>query len=578
MKKLFSTLIILVMMLTFIPTAFADDGGVVTPITSDSCTVTLPDDWASYTWTWNIYGGSTKSVTPVDGVITISLKDIITSDAQRLFVNMDGATKYRFEFKSSDDSALDGLDFYYPIPAESTETAITGVNTFMEYRSSGTDTYTKVMSSSLALPAGTYFFRISSTKATGSVADIYTYSFPSEDKAVVVSSAPAPGIFEFISPTECKVTVPTDWEHYYYWIDNGAASEGTPTADGFLNITVTPDKDTAHTLNVSDTTSLKAGYSFKFKAPNRTPLEKLAAAYSLGKDATKAKITNATNAMEYRLSDGNDFTDASASLELPLGDYQFRMKATKAEDVFVAPSTIQNVSVTPYDPPTPPTQLAITDPASSCTFPASGTEHWFVASLLPEDSDKSGYTITWASSNPNVAKVTDTKENGTKARIVSVAAGTCDITARCEALGLSSVRTVSVQSDFRFTSKNKLIFYYDNRSKTDCNFATTIPADMVSKVTVNGYSLPFYKDTKGNSTVLYSTLLNTFGSKSARMPLRVYYGEGSNQYIEKTLYYMSIYDAPLTADTDMTWAYVTLLISGLFITASPFVLKKKHQN
>lgn len=219
--------------------------------------------------------------------------------------------------------------------------------------------------------------------------------------------------------------------------------------------------------------------------------------------------------------------------------------------------------------------VTITTPSTkNWAFTGAGLTGTFKATVSPAYSDENSNIIKWTSSNENVVKLASTEANGTVAHFYSVGSGTATVTATCGTK--SDTMSVTVASDYKFTSPTgKLIFYYDSASKNDCTFTTNIPAAGVRKVAVNGYDLTSccsVSSSTGTITIPYSTLYGTFGRQTSTMTLKVYYTDSS--YIEKPLYYRSIYDSPLTADGDMTWAYITMLFSGIAIASSTFVLRK----
>lgn len=219
--------------------------------------------------------------------------------------------------------------------------------------------------------------------------------------------------------------------------------------------------------------------------------------------------------------------------------------------------------------------VTITTPSTkNWAFTGAGLTGTFKATVSPAYSDENSNIIKWTSSNENVVKLASTEANGTVAHFYSVGSGTATVTAACGTK--SDTMSVTVASDYKFTSPTgKLIFYYDSASKNDCTFTTNIPAAGVRKVVVNGYDLTSYcsvSSSTGTISIPYSTLYGTFGRQTTTMTLKVYYTDSS--YIEKPLYYRSIYDSPLTADGDMTWAYITMLFSGIAIASSTFVLRK----
>ena len=203
----------------------------------------------------------------------------------------------------------------------------------------------------------------------------------------------------------------------------------------------------------------------------------------------------------------------------------------------------------------------------------------FRASVTPEWTAENNNDIRWTSSNENVAKVTAIEPHGKGAYIEATGAGSAAITASCG--GRADVVSVVVVSDYKFTAPTgKLIWYYDRNPQYNLEFSTSIPYQGIRRVVIQAGNRDYdftsvaMQNTYGTVTIPYSALYTTFGRQTTTMTVKVFYGPGANDYIYKNLYYRSVYDAPLTADTDMTWAYVTMLVAGLFISASPLILKK----
>ena len=226
------------------------------------------------------------------------------------------------------------------------------------------------------------------------------------------------------------------------------------------------------------------------------------------------------------------------------------------------------------------TLVDIYDPAAELySLGSVGEVVRFRASVTPEWTAENNNDIRWTSSNENVAKVTAIEPHGKGAYIEATGAGSAAITASCG--GRADVVSVVVVSDYKFTAPTgKLIWYYDRNPQYNLEFSTSIPYQGIRRVVIQAGNRDYdftsvaMQNTYGTVTIPYSALYTTFGRQTTTMTVKVFYGPGANDYIYKNLYYRSVYDAPLTADTDMTWAYVTMLVAGLFISASPLILKK----
>ncbi len=222
--------------------------------------------------------------------------------------------------------------------------------------------------------------------------------------------------------------------------------------------------------------------------------------------------------------------------------------------------------------------IDIYDPAAELySLGSVGEVVRFRASVTPEWTADNNNDIRWTSSNENVAKVTAIEPHGTGAYIEATGAGSAAITASCG--GQSKMVSVVVISDYKFTAPTgKLIWYYDRNPQYNLEFSTNIANPVRVTIQAGNKEYDFTKNlirgANGAMAIPYSALYTTFGRQTTTMTVKVFYGPGANDYIYKNLYYRSVYDAPLTADTDMTWAYVTMLVAGLFISASPLILKK----
>ena len=226
----------------------------------------------------------------------------------------------------------------------------------------------------------------------------------------------------------------------------------------------------------------------------------------------------------------------------------------------------------------PVTGITITP--SKTSLNGSGDFLYLTVSVTPTDA--SNKNVAFSTNNTDIVGISY-KDN--KVLVTAKKNGTATITATASdgygATASISITVTGITTEiYKITNGTKVIYYYDKpETKT---FYCTGDLSKFSYMTVNGITVESkYLTTRSSSDTSYKSIFSVdksffsayFSNTAANYPVKIYYTDGS---ASGTIYIRSVYDYPLTGDSDMSLAYAAMLCSGIAILAAGFALRKKY--
>lgn len=209
------------------------------------------------------------------------------------------------------------------------------------------------------------------------------------------------------------------------------------------------------------------------------------------------------------------------------------------------------------------------------TLSGKGTFTSLNAVLTPTNPTNSA--VNWTSSDNTICTVTQSTTNQLQATVKAVKNGECTIT--CASAKDPTVKdtwkitVTNAEADpYKITNTSTPTWYYDNKNTNkDVTITANGPASLFTGLKIGSLTVPantgytLAQDTSGNTvlTVKDSWLQNNVPKTRSNLTLELTYSNGGKA--TGNFHVLSVSDTPFTGDSDVTFAYVLLLASGLGI-------------
>lgn len=209
------------------------------------------------------------------------------------------------------------------------------------------------------------------------------------------------------------------------------------------------------------------------------------------------------------------------------------------------------------------------------TLSGKGTFTSLNAVLTPTNPTNSA--VNWTSSDNTICTVTQSTTNQLQATVKAVKNGECTIT--CASAKDPTVKdtwkitVTNAEADpYKITNTSTPTWYYDNKNTNkDVTITANGPASLFTGLKIGSLTVPantgytLAQDTSGNTvlTLKDSWLQNNVPKTRSNLTLELTYSNGGKA--TGNFHVLSVSDTPFTGDSDVTFAYVLLLASGLGI-------------
>ena len=225
--------------------------------------------------------------------------------------------------------------------------------------------------------------------------------------------------------------------------------------------------------------------------------------------------------------------------------------------------------------------VAITDATgtavSSITLTSKGSTKSVYAIVLPTTA--SNRSVEWATSDNNIAYITNA--TNTSCVINAYGNGTATITATTtDGSGKYAAINVVVNdatSTYKYTYKdNSGVWYYDSTSYSGFTVRCDGPASLLQGVLLDGYVLSssYYTVAEGSTYITFPYSFMATLSHGRHTLSLIYPSCQVSTYI----WSRSLYDPPITGDTDMTGYIAAMSVSALMAASCTVILKKKKED
>lgn len=374
-------------------------------------------------------------------------------------------------------------------------------------------------------------------------------------------------------------------------VDNTTASGTVQIGDSTLNVN-SGKSDTrssygisAYTLNLNKDNSV-ANVVAGSAATNGN---------SIGVVAKNIVFNNSTNsnAVFSSTANNNACSTLTANPTIPTGLVVKAGATSSAAIVVTTPSTSTYqgnkyvlVAKSGYVPATP-TPTPSTSPSTALTA-LSFSQSEITLTVLGSTKDLSTYLVKTPSTATNSITYTTVSTTGcdlnsiglmSNGKVTAKENGFCYVRAISDNSLTADIKVIvqiAGAANYKFIYNRNGSWYYD--SPKDYTVEVNGPYTSFSYVTLNGTTINpsnyiTAKDTTSGYTIitLYKSYMQTLSHKTYQK-LRVYYSDGS--YAETNLHVMSVYDTPITGDTNYMPYWITLFVSTIGLGAV-LVLKKK---
>ncbi len=218
---------------------------------------------------------------------------------------------------------------------------------------------------------------------------------------------------------------------------------------------------------------------------------------------------------------------------------------------------------------------AISITGATHTLNGKGVSKVLTAVLTP--TNPTNKAVNWKSSDETVCTVTQSTTNQLQATVKAVKNGECTIT--CASAKDASIKdtwkitvTNAEADSYKITNTSTPTWYYDNKNTNkDVTITANGPASLFNGLKIGSLTVPantgytLAQDTSGNTvlTVKDSWLQNNVPKTRSKLTLELSYSDGGKA--TGNFHVLSVSDTPFTGDSDATFAYVLLLVSGLGI-------------
>ena len=329
-------------------------------------------------------------------------------------------------------------------------------------------------------------------------------------------------------------------------------------------------------VNVTVTTIPVTGISISPTSLTVAEGESATIAYTVTpSDASNPEVTVSYNNTYVNVSQASSSSDTVTVKGVSAGATSITFTTTDGSYSVTCPVTVTAKTLV--------TGIAITDTTgtalSTLTLTTKGTSKTVYATVLPTSATNKAVEWT-ASGNNTIIYLTD--KTDTSCVINAYGNGTATVTATAkDGSGVYATITVVVNdstSTYKFTYKdNSGVWYYDSLTYSGFTVKCDGPYSLLTGVLMDGYvvSPNYYTVTEGSTIVTFPYSYMSYLSHGRHTLSFVY---GNTTTVSTYIWSRSLYDPPITGDTDMTGLIGAMSISAMAAGACTVILKKRKED